>query len=86
MFPSPFLHIEVPDVQRVIFNILPTRLNGVPHQSCEHLIGFDRIIVVQIDFQKFSLLRIHRGFEQFLGVHFAETFEASDLDAAPANF
>ena len=31
------------------------------------------------------LLGIHRGLEQLFGVHFAETFEALDLHAAPAD-
>ena len=56
-----------------------------PIRIGEHLVGFDRVIVVQIDLQQFALLRIHRGVEQLLGVHFAETFETLDLHSASAD-
>ena len=52
MFTSAFLNVEVPDVQRVVFDELAARLDDVAHQAGEHLIGFDGIIVVQIDLQQ----------------------------------
>ena len=44
-------------------------------------VGFDGIIVVEIDLQQLALFGVHRGFEKLLRVHFAQTFEALDLHA-----
>ncbi len=82
---SFLLNIEVADIQRVVLDELPARLDHVAHQDGEHLVGFDRVVVVQVDLEQFALLRIHRGVEQLLGVHFAQAFEALDLHAAPSD-
>ncbi len=50
-----------------------------PISRDEHFLGLDG--VGQINPQQFAPDRIHRGLKKFLGVHFAETFEAGHLDA-----
>ena len=80
-------HLKHPgcDVERVVLDELAARLDDVAHQDREHLVGFDGVVVVQIDLQQLALLRVHRGLEKLLRVHFAEAFEALDLHAAPAD-
>ena len=56
-----------------------------PIRRREHLVGFDRVVVVQVDLEQLALVRVHRGLEQLLRVHFAQAFEALDLHAAPAD-
>jgi ATP-dependent Clp protease ATP-binding subunit ClpB len=48
---------------------LTSRLDHVAHQAREHLIRFDRIVVVQIDLEEFAFVRIHRGVEQLFRVY-----------------
>ena len=80
--PSAILHIEIPHIERVVLDELSARFDHIAHQDREHLVGIDRVIVIQIYLEQFALLRIHRRLEQLLRVHFAETFEALDLHAA----
>src|SRR5947208_15066621 len=56
--PSGTLHIEVSHVQRVVFDELPAWLDYIAHQNREHLVGIDRVVVVQIDFEQLALLWI----------------------------
>ena len=76
------LNIQVSHVQCVVFDELAARLDHVAHQNRKHLVGLDSVVFVQIDLEQFAFFRIHRGLEQFLGIHFAETFEALDLHPA----
>src|SRR5262249_11499876 len=79
------LYVEVPNIQRVIFDELAPRLDHVAHENGEHFVCVDGVILVQVDLQQFALLGIHGGLEQLFGVHLAETFETFDLHAPPAN-
>src|SRR4029077_13313513 len=83
--PSWNLHVEIAHIQRVVFDELPAWFDDVSHQNREHFIGIDGVVVVQVHLQEFAFLRIHRGLEQLLGVHFTETFETLDLHPAAAN-
>ena len=80
--PTTESDIQVADVERVVLDVLPARLNHVAHQAGEHLVGFDRVVIVQVNLEQLAFVRIHRGVEQLLRVHFAEAFEALDLHAA----
>src|SRR5437773_2725631 len=75
---SSFLNIQIPDIKRIVLDILASRLDHVAHQLGEHLIRLDRILVVQVDLQQFALFRVHRGVEKFLRIHFAKAFETLD--------
>ena len=59
-------HVQIADVERVVFDELPARLDDVAHQDGEHLVGFDGVVVVQIDLEQLALLRIHRGLNNSL--------------------
>jgi hypothetical protein len=76
------LYIQVSHVQGVVFDELAARLDHVAHQNSKHFVGIDSVVVVQIDLEQLALFRVHCGFEQFLGIHFAEPFEALDLHPA----
>src|SRR5881394_1716226 len=77
--PGGWLHVEVPDVERVVLDELAARLNFVAHELHEHLLGLDRI--GEIDAQQLAVGRIHRSLKQFLGIHFAQSLETVNLDA-----
>src|SRR5262249_21355208 len=79
------LYVEIPNVQRIIFDELPTRLDDIAHQNREHLVGIDSVVLVQVNLKQFSLLGIHRGLKQFLGVHLTETFKTFDLHSSTTN-
>src|SRR5438045_6619747 len=76
------LYIQVSHVQGVVFDELTAWLDHVAHQNSKHFVGIDSVVVVQIDLQQLALSRVHCGFEQLLGIHFAEPFEALDLHPA----
>src|SRR5258707_9712757 len=78
-------HVEIPHVQRVIFDELAPRLDDVAHQNREHLVGVDSVVLIQVNFQQFAFLGIHCGLKQLLGIHLTETLETFDLHSATAN-
>src|SRR5687767_5790610 len=63
-------NIEIPHVERVVFDELSARLDLVAHQRGEHLIGFGVIFGAHL--QQRASLWIHRCRPQLLGIHFAE--------------
>ncbi len=67
--PTLELNIQVPHIQGVVLNELPSRLDFIAHQFGEHLLGFNRI--GNINPKKFSVTGIHGGAKQLLRVHFA---------------
>ena len=42
-------------------------------------------MLIEVDFEKSALLRVHRGFEELLRVHLTKTFESLDGEAAFAD-
>ena len=80
------LDIQVADVQGVVFDEDPTRLNHVSHEDVEHATGLQGVVVVEFHLEEAAALGIHRGLVEFLGVHFTKTLESLDLDAAAADF
>src|SRR5262249_25124847 len=77
--------VEIPHVQRVVFDKLPARLDDIAHQNREHFVGVDCVVLIQVDFQQFAFLGIHCGLQQFLGIHLTEALETFDLHSATAN-
>src|ERR1043166_7454257 len=67
---DPRLDIKVPHIQRVVFDELAARLDGVTHQHGEDFVGFDS--VVNTDLQERARLRVHRRFPQLFRIHFAQ--------------
>jgi hypothetical protein len=74
-----------PGVEGVVFDELAAGLDDVAHENGEHLVGIERVLLVQVDFEEAALLGVHRGFEELLGIHFSETFEALNGEAAFAD-
>src|SRR5215203_1222195 len=70
------LNVEVPYVERVVFDELAPWLNSVAHQHSKDLVSFDHI--VDPDLEQRALLGIHRRFPKLLRVHLAQTFVALD--------
>ena len=59
-------------------NEFPTRFHFVPHQGCEHFVGF--IGVGDLDLQQSPRVGIQRGFPQLIGIHFPEGGIAMDKE------
>ena len=74
--------VKVLHVQGVVLDELPARLDLVAHEQGEHLLGLDR--VGQSDRAAASLLGVHGGLEELLGIHFAQALEPLDLQARAA--
>src|SRR6187200_617559 len=51
-------NIEIPHVERVVFDEFPARLDLVAHQRGEHLIGFR--VILGANLQQRPSVRIHR--------------------------
>src|SRR5213594_3043844 len=70
--PFKYLNIQVGDVQRVLLDELPARLDGVAHEHREHRVGADGIL--HRDLEERARLGVHRGVRELFRVHFAEAF------------
>src|SRR6185503_13667319 len=68
------LNVQELNVEGVVFDELTAGRDFVAHQQREKRVGLCR--VVDGHAEQAALLRIHRGFEQLLGVHFTETLVA----------
>src|SRR6185503_15128282 len=68
------LDIEVRDVQGVLLDELPARLDGVAHQHREHLIGADGVF--HRDLEERARVGLHSRVRELLRVHLAETLVA----------
>ena len=55
----------------------------VAHEDAEESVCFSG--VVEFDFQQCPALGVHSGVPELVSVHFAETFEAFDLDSLAAD-
>lgn len=62
-------------IERFLIYIFP-RFDFLSHQHRERLIRFDRVF--HGDLQRRSRSGIHGGFVELLGIHLAETLEATD--------
>src|SRR6187401_866007 len=71
-----WLNIQIADVERVVFDELPTRLDLVTHQRGEHLIGFCMVFGTHL--QERSNVGIHRRRPERLGVHLTEALITVD--------
>ena len=80
------LDIQISNIQSVVLDEPLTGLDDVAHQDVEHFVGFDGVVLVEADAEELADFRVHGGFEELLGVHFAESLEAFDLDAAAGDF
>ena len=69
-------NIEIPHVERVVFDELSARLDLVAHQRGEHLIGFG--VIFRTHLQQRAPVRIHRRRPQLLRVHLTEALIAVD--------
>jgi hypothetical protein len=83
---SSFLDVQIANIEGVVLDILPPRFDDIAHQLREHLVRFDRIVVIQVNLEQLALFRIHRGVEKLFRVHFTQAFESLDLDATPSDF
>ena len=72
------LNVEVSDVEGVVFDELPPRLDGVAHQHRKDLVGFDH--VVDPYFEQRALVGIHCRLPELLRVHLAQALVALDSE------
>ena len=63
----------------MLLNKLPPRLDFVAHEDAEQVVGGGG--VVHGDLQQGAVGGVEGGVAEFFGVHFAEAFEAGDLQA-----
>src|SRR5206468_12238584 len=79
--PADHSHIQVTNIERVIFDKGASRFYDVSHQNSEHFIGLDGIVFVKFDLKQASMSGVHRRGVEFFGIHFAKAFESLDLNA-----
>ena len=72
--------VQIPDVERVVFDESAARFDHVAHQNSKHLVGLSGVVLIQIDPKEFAVEWVHRGGEQFLCVHLTESLEPFDRD------
>ncbi len=68
------LNVNVSGAQGIGLNELAARLNVIPHEHGENVIGFNS--VVNLHAQQAAHSRVHGGFPQLSRVHFAQAFVA----------
>src|SRR5262245_29690703 len=68
---APWLHVEVSDVKRVVFDELAARLDLIAHQGREHLVRLGMIL--RTNLQQRAILRVHRRGPQRVRVHLTQT-------------
>src|SRR5260370_97391 len=67
-------NIQIPYIQRVVFDELAPRFDGVSHQDRKNVVGFYGII--DPDLEQGALLRVHGGFPELLRIHFTQALVA----------
>ncbi len=70
------LDVQVLHIERIVFDKLATSFNVFAHQGCED--GFRLGNIFQLDLKQRAAFRIHGGFPQLRGGHFAQAFVALD--------
>src|SRR5213593_530130 len=73
--------VEVSDIQGVVFDEAPARLDGITHENGKNLVGLYRI--VDRDLQQCAGIGIHGGLPELFRVHLAETFIALHRQVFP---
>ena len=68
------LHIKVLHLKRMRLNEVAARLHYIAHKNGEHIVGASG--VSDVDLQEGTLLRVHRGLPELLGVHLAKALVA----------
>lgn len=63
------LHVEVADVEGVFFDELPAGCDLIAHEDGEDVVGVGGI--AQFDLEHLATFRVHGGFPELFGVHFA---------------
>src|SRR5262249_61637561 len=71
--------VEVPHVERVLLDELPSRLDLVSHQGGEDLVGLVRVLDLHLE--QCARLGIHGRLPELRRVHLAETLVALNLEA-----
>ena len=56
-------HIQILDIEGIVFDESFAGFNNIAHENVEHLIGFDGVFFIQTDFEELASLRIHGGCE-----------------------
>src|SRR5947207_12620387 len=78
--PTPIilpLNIEELDLQRVLLDELPTRLDLLAHEDREHPLGLDGVLDGHLEQR--PLRRVHGGLPELLRVHLAQSLEALNI-------
>src|SRR4030042_5800472 len=73
------LHVEELHFLRVVLDEVPARLDRVPHEYGEQLVGLDRVL--DRDALEYARVNVHCRRAELVGVHLAQAFVA--LDVAP---
>src|SRR5579885_3526455 len=72
------LNVQIPDIQRVIFNEFAPGFHVLAHQCREDRLRLGQIF--EIDLQQRALIGIHRRLPQLIEVHLAEPLEPLHVD------
>ena len=76
------LHVEVSDVERVVFDELAARLDLIAHQCREHLVRLG--VVLGANLEQRPILGVHRRHPERIRVHLTQALVAVDGDAFSA--
>ena len=74
-----------PCVEGIVLDELAAGFDDIAHEDREHAVGFDGVVLVELDFEHLALFGIHGGLEELLRVHFSEALEPLDREAALAD-
>ncbi len=77
--PTTSSNIQIRRPQGVGFDEVAPGFDFVAHEHGEHAVGFDS--VVDLHAQQAAYGRVHGGFPELLGVHFAQAFVALATDS-----
>src|SRR6478736_1424409 len=77
--PRSALDVKILDVERIVFDELPARLDLIAHQRGEHQVRFR--VIFGLHLEQRPLLGLHRRRPELIGVHLAEALVAVDRDA-----
>src|SRR5262249_71380 len=61
-------------------------LDDIGHENGEHAVGFDGVVLVEVHLEHLALVGVHRRLVKLLGIHFSQTLESLDVEAALADF
>ena len=57
------LHIQVLNIEGIVFDESFAGFDNVAHENVEHLIGLDGVLFIQTNLEELTSLRIHGGCE-----------------------